>query len=404
MQQSVIISGAGPVGLITALRLAKEGITVTVLEAGKTICQDFRAPAFHSTSIDIFDALGVLEPIAEIGLKIPTMIFSDRTLNRTVELPFDILQERGYTNHPYDLCIGQQALAQVLYDALASYDNCEVLFQHEVSTVTQNSDSVSIVCNTPNGEKSFSTPWLVGADGARSGVRKSLDIPYEGFTWEDRFLLIHTRVDLTEEVGIVNFMADGPDWRLVLKIPFGAGENEWVTRCVSSVLPEMSDEEAQKPQRLQSIMQDLSPRDKPYDILESVIYAVNQRVASKFREGRVMLVGDAAHLNSPLGGMGLNSGIHDGMNMADKLSQVIKDNAGDELLDLFALQRRQTTINFIQKNSIENKESQQETDIAKREGKINFLASLADNDEGRLQFMKRWMMYDAQEFAESVSL
>jgi len=404
MQQSVIISGAGPVGLITALRLAKEGITVTVLEAGKTICQDFRAPAFHSTSIDIFDALGVLEPIAEIGLKIPTMIFSDRTLNRTVELPFDILQERGYTNHPYDLCIGQQALAQVLYDALASYDNCEVLFQHEVSTVTQNSDSVSIVCNTPNGEKSFSTPWLVGADGARSGVRKSLDIPYEGFTWEDRFLLIHTRVDLTEEVGIVNFMADGPDWRLVLKIPFGAGENEWVTRCVSSVLPEMSDEEAQKPQRLQNIMQDLSPRDKPYDILESVIYAVNQRVASKFREGRVMLVGDAAHLNSPLGGMGLNSGIHDGMNMADKLSQVIKDNAGDELLDLFALQRRQTTINFIQKNSIENKESQQETDIAKREGKINFLASLADNDEGRLQFMKRWMMYDAQEFAESVSL
>lgn len=403
MLDNVIISGAGPVGLITALRLVKEGIFVTVLEADKTVCQDFRAPAFHSTSIDIFDELGVLEPIAEIALKIPSMVFSDRSLNETVDLPFSILEERGYTKHPYDLCIGQQALTKIFYKALEKYDNCQVLFEHEVTTVTQDTDSVSVICNTPEGNEKFTTPWLVAADGARSGVRKSLDIAYEGFTWEDRFLLIHTRVDLTEEVGKANFMSDGPDWRLVMKIPYGTGEEEWVTRCVSSVPAEMSNEEANSPVRLQHILQDLCPRDEPYDILDTVIYAVNQRVAAKFREGRVMLVGDASHLNSPLGGMGLNSGIHDGMNLAEKLTKVIKGDAGEEMLDLFALQRRQTTIDFIQKNTIENKKSQQETDLDKRRARIKFLKGLKNDDETRLKFMKRWMMHDAQEYAASLS-
>lgn len=400
---SVIISGAGPVGLITAIQLARQGISVTVLEAEKTVCQDFRAPAFHSTSLDIFEELGMLEAIEKIGLKIPTMIFSDRGLNETVELPFEILSERGVTRHAYDLCIGQQALTNIAYDVIKQYDNCDVLFEHKVERVSQTAENVTVVCQTPEGEKTLTAPWLIAADGARSGVRKSLGIAYEGFTWEDRFLLIHTREDFSEKFGLVNFIADGPDWRLVLKIPFGAGEEEWVSRVVSSVPPSVSDEAATSEENLQRVMQDFCQREEPYEIVDAAIYSVNQRVAATFRDGRVLLAGDAAHLNSPLGGMGLNSGIHDGTNLADKLGKVILGEAGEELLDLYSRQRRQTTIEYIQKNTIENKKSQQEADMNKRKARMDFIKSLKEDDEGRLAFMKRWMMHDSLEFEQSIA-
>ena len=402
--ENVIVAGAGPVGLITAVQLVKQGIPVTVLEAERTVCQDFRAPAFHSTSLDIFEKLGFLNEVEKIGLKVPTMIFSDIALNETIELPFSILKERGLTNHPYDLTIGQQALTNIIYKHLKGYSNCEVLFEHRVESVSQNSDSATVVCQTPEGEKTLSASWLIGADGARSRVRKSLDIPFDGFTWEDRFLLIHTRVDLTQKLGTVNFMANGPDWRLVMKIPYGLGEDEWVTRCVSSVPPGMPDEEATDPERLESIMQDLWKRDDPYKIVNTAIYAVNQRVAQRWRNGRILLTGDAAHLNSPLGGMGLNSGIHDGTNLAEKLGMVILGESNQDILDLYEYQRRQTTIDYIQKNTIENKKSQEESDMKKRAARIRFLRSLESDEEELLKFMSRWMMYDSLDYGESLIL
>ena len=105
---------------------------------------------------------------------------------------------------------------------------------------------------------------MVGADGSNSAVRQGLGIGFEGFTWPDRFLLLEVGIDMTDEFGAVEFIANGPEWRLVLKIPYGPGPDDWTTRVVSSIPEGMSDEEAVSAERVQKILQDTRPSQTPY--------------------------------------------------------------------------------------------------------------------------------------------
>lgn len=402
-EDRIVVAGAGPVGLTLALALRRKGIPVAVVEAQSTYCQEFRAPAFHSPTLDMLGELGLLQPMKEIGLVVPTMRFADRGLGREAELDMEILKARGLTENPYDLILGQSAFARIGYEACLAA-GVEFLFDHRVTGVEQDDSSAWVVCETPAGAVAVAGSYVVGCDGGRSTVRKSLPVEFEGFTWQERFLMIHVEEDFEPRFGKVVFLADGPDWRLILKIPFGAGPRDWITRLVSSLPREIDEQDAADPKFLQSRFDGLiEGRTEPYPIRDHYIYNVHQRVASQFRVGRVLLAGDAAHINNPLGGLGLNCGIHDAVNLADKFDRIWRSVSNETLLDLYDRQRRITNAEYIQKVSIENKKRQEATDMGARNAGMDAMQQMKANDEMRLGFLRRWTMIDSLDYAQAIA-
>ena len=165
--------------------------------------------------------------------------------------------------------------------------------------------------------------WLIGADGASSNVRRSLGIEFEGFTWPERFLVVSTPFDFNTvipDLVAVSYLADPDRWHFLLHIP-------GLCRVMFLVKPDESDERALSREFAQSLMATVVPGISNYEISHTTLYRVHQRVAKTFRVGRVFLAGDAAHVNNPLGGMGMNGGIHDAMNLTTRLIEVWRGTA-----------------------------------------------------------------------------
>src|SRR5262249_18565291 len=193
--------------------------------------------------------------------------------------------------------------------------------------------------------------WLIGADGARSDVRRSLGIAFAGFTWPERFLVVSTPFDFYSVIpGLtsVTYVADPVRWHFLLQIP-----ELW--RVMFPIAPAESDELALTPTFAQALLATIVPGVSDYQIAHTTLYRVHQRVAETFRLGRAFLAGDAAHINNPLGGMGMNGGIHDAMNLTERLAAVWHGRARDEELDRYDRQRRLVTLEYIEKQSIRNK-------------------------------------------------
>ena len=203
--------------------------------------------------------------------------------------------------------------------------------------------------------------WLIGADGGRSTIRKLLPVEFEGFTWPEQFLVVSTPYDFGRHGFTMNaYVADPVEWAAVFKMPDAGPPGLW--RLAFPCDPGLPDDALLDPKRCRSACRASCRRDADYEIRYQSIYRVHQRVASEWRHGRVLLAGDAAHLNNPLGGFGLNSGIHDAVNLADKLARVWRGEADEALLDLYVRQRRTTTIEQVQAMSIRNKRLLEERD------------------------------------------
>jgi 3-(3-hydroxy-phenyl)propionate hydroxylase len=195
--------------------------------------------------------------------------------------------------------------------------------------------------------------WLIGADGAHSAVRHSAGIAFEGFTWPERFLVLSTPFDFAAAIpGLadVSYYADPEQWFFLLKVP-----GLW--RAMFPVGPEVAEDDVMSDAYAERCMARVIAGRGGYDIRHRTLYRVHQRVAARFRLGRVLLAGDAAHINNPLGGMGLNGGVHDAVNLAEKLAEVVHGRAGDDLLDRYERQRRGVTIEHVQRQTIANKQN-----------------------------------------------
>src|SRR5262249_40842699 len=192
--------------------------------------------------------------------------------------------------------------------------------------------------------------YLIGADGGRSETRGALGIEFEGFTWPERFLVVSTPFDfhsVIEDLVCVNYVADPQRWHFLLQTP-----DAW--RIMFPVRADESDERALSPDFAQSLMAGLVPGIPAYEIVHLTLYRVHQRVAASFRKGRAFLIGDAAHINNPLGGMGMNGGIHDAINLTDRLAAVWQGVKGDSELDRFDKQRRLVIKEYVERQSIQN--------------------------------------------------
>jgi 2-polyprenyl-6-methoxyphenol hydroxylase-like FAD-dependent oxidoreductase len=371
----VLIAGGGPVGSVAALILALEGIPVTILEREPAPIIDYRASTFHPPTLDLLERCGATQALVAMGLKAPTMQYRDRQRGRIAEFDFSLL--RNDTRHPYRLQCEQFKLVDWVHRRLAEIPDARLLFGHAVTELKQSDDGVVVRADTPEGERSFGADFVIAADGGRSTVRKALEIDFEGFTYPEHFLVAGTRFDFRArmpDICSVNYTADPEEWYLLLQIP-----DMW--RIVMPVDASREPEDAVQEASIQASLQNLLPLDEPYEIVVRAIYRVSQRVASTYRKGRVFLVGDAAHINNPLGGMGLNGGLHDALSLTERIARVWHDTSGEEALAGYEPQRKPAAVEAINAITQRNKRLLEERDPDVRARNLQEWAAVAGDRE-----------------------
>lgn len=392
----VIIAGAGPVGMVAAADLVRQNIPVLVLEKNDTLSGESRASTFHPPTLDMLDDLGFAKELIAQGLKAPTVQYSSSADGVLGTFDFGAISD--LVRHPFRLQAEQFKLTRIILAGLKDNPLFSIVFNCEVKSVTQTSDTVTLAVTAGGEDKTYECDWLIGADGANSVVRRSQDMEFEGFTWPERFLVMTTPVDFTAlrpGVSWVSYVADPERWYFLLRI-IGA----W--RVMMPVPGEMSDEEALSEGYVTSSIRRVVPSDVDAPITHTTLYRVHQRVAANFQKGRSFLAGDAAHINNPLGGMGMNGGIHDALNLTSKLGAVINGKDGASILADYDLQRRTVTMQAIQGDTIRNKknlEAKEEADRARFRDDIR--AAAADPEKGRA-LLRRIAMLDSLERASAL--
>ncbi len=360
----VLIAGAGPVGCTAALYLAQADVPVTLMEAAPDLPVDLRASTFHPPTLDMLDKLGLTKKLIDQGLIVPRYQYRDRRTGEIAE--FDLGTLKDETGHPYRLQCEQFKMTRTIIDMLKSYPQVEVLYGHRVVGFTQNDDHVQALTFTDEGERRVKGSFLIGAEGADSRVRQSAAIMYRGMTYPELFLVASTPFrfeDHITDLSLVNYISDPDEWVVLLRTT-----GFW--RVLWAADPELGRETLLSDDYIEAALQRIWKKDTPYDIHHRTLYHVHQRVAETYRIGRrVLLAGDAAHVNNPLGGMGMNGGVHDAVNACEKIVNILYDGGNiDELLDLYDRQRREICTKFIQDQSKLNKEliETSDTDVQRK--------------------------------------
>jgi 3-(3-hydroxy-phenyl)propionate hydroxylase len=349
MSERVLIAGAGPVGLTAAADLVRRGVPVTVLEAGDDLSTESRASTFHPPTLDMLAELGAAEPLIAQGLRAPEFQYRNKA---GLIAQFDFGAIANVTKHPFRLQCEQSRLTRILLEQLRGNPLFAIEFSAPVRDVRQSSNDVTVTVDRNGRPETRASAWLIGADGARSDVRRALGIEFAGFTWPERYLVVSTSYDFTSvmpDLVSVNYVADPERWYFLLRTP-----SHW--RVMFRIGADESDELALSPEFAQQLLRQIVP-GVAYEIAHTTLYRVHQRVAKDFRRGRAFIIGDAAHVNNPLGGMGMNGGIHDAMNLTERLARVWHGEAPESELDRFANQRRLVAEEYVQNQSIQNKKN-----------------------------------------------
>jgi 3-(3-hydroxy-phenyl)propionate hydroxylase len=396
----VIIAGGGPVGLIVALMLGRAGVEVAVFDAGDIVHSEPRAATIHPATLDLLDDLGAYALIEPQGIVCPIVNYYD---GKELLASFDHALLEGETRHPHVLQCEQDKLARTLF-AMAQ-DLPAVTFRTETTVVAcaERGGGVDVTVETADGGRErHHGLYLVGADGARSTVRKEVDIAFEGFTYPERFMIIGTPYDFADDgYAFRNYIADPEEWYNLFKISWKGPPG--VYRLVVPVRPEEPLDGFSALDTAQRKLQRFNPRPGKYEIVIYDSYVVSQRVAATFRKGRVLLCGDAAHLNSPIGAMGMNSGIHDAVSLAASLVAVLEREAGEDVLDRYVRQRRHVATAHVQTATIANKENMEQRDPAKRRQYRDAMRRTAEDPARAKAFLMRTALIDSLRDAAKIA-
>lgn len=390
-RQRILVSGAGPVGLICALALARRGIPVTVFEQFEKLQDDPRAATTHPATLEALDTLGLTADLISAGLVARTFEFWDRPSGELIA-EFDHALLADETSFPYVVQVEQYKTAEIALGYLQAHPNAEVLFGHEVVAATQDDDGVSVTVRSAEGDRTHHGEWLVGADGGRSFTRKAAGIEFVGFTFPEQFVVFTTPFDFQSERGYSyrSYFADPDEWCNCFKVAANGPPGLW--RAVFPADPDGNEETLLGDEAAQARLHKFFPRASDYELVHRNLYRVHQRVAKTFRAGRIALAGDSAHLNNPIGGMGLNGGIQDAVNLADKLAQIWLHDGDPRLLDLYNLQRRTMATEFVQAQSIENKKRLEARDPEARARNFAGLRAISQDPVQAKAFMMRSSM------------
>lgn len=392
----VIVAGAGPVGTVAAYRLAQLGFDVMLCEAGPNCAHDLRASTFHPPTLEMLDELGMAEAIIERGLKAPVYHFRERESGEVVE--FDLSELEGKTKFPYRVQCEQHVMASLIADKLAGHPKADVRFNHRAIWFEQSDKGVEVAFETPYTVEKVSADYLIAADGGNSIIRKWLGPEFEGFTYPERFLTLSTTVELEDYIdnlSYVNYVSDPGEWMVLLRVPS-------VWRILVPAREDQPDEWLLSDEKKDEVFQNLIGRSD-VETGHRTIYRVHQRVVEKFNWGRVHLVGDSAHLNNPLGGFGMNSGIHDAWNLVDKMAYTLRNGHEDAPFELFNRQRHAVTHSFIQAQTMQNKQMLEHGQGANHERRLQEMRDIQKDGDKRRDFLYRQAMFASLDEAASIS-
>jgi len=396
MKTHVLISGAGPVGLVSALKLSLAGFKVTVFESADQLNMDLRASTFHPPTLDMMATFGLTDQLISQGLIARYTQQRDRKEGVVAEFDMELL--KGETNFPFRLQCEQWKLTQLIKKQLDKNPDVKILFNAKLESVTQSHTEVEAKVKVLDETQLFKGEYLIGADGAWSSVRTSLGIEFEGFTYPERFLVISTTFPYEKhlpKLSFVNYCSDPIEWCVLLKVP-----SLW--RVLFPTKVDESDEDVLSDSSVQSRLQHLLPQPNDYQADHRTLYKIHQRVAKSFRQNRIFLAGDAAHINNPLGGMGMNGGVHDAMNLCEKLIDVVIHRQDSSVLDRYERQRRSIAIEYINANTARNKKMLEESDPAVRLKSQQELRAIAENPQSAKSYLLKTSMLDALKKAEAI--
>ena len=393
----LVIAGAGPVGSVIALYLAQRNIPVLLLEKENELPVDLRASTFHPPTLEMIADLGhgVIDEMLEKGLKADRYQYRDRRSNEVASFDMNLIADS--TRYPFRLQLEQYEFTRIAIRKLAEMEFAEVRFGHDVTGFSETGNAVDVEVRSERGVEVIRTPFLISTEGTHSKIRKQANIGFTGFTYDEKFLVVSTTFpfeDVFEDLSYVNYVSDPEEWCVILR-------TEKIWRVLFPTRPENSADEEYllSDAFIQERLQHLFKRDEDYEIGHRTLYNVNQRVAETYFSGRVVLAGDACHINNPLGGMGMNGGIHDGVNLAAKLACIMLEGA-DHIASFehYNRQRRDLAVRFVQEHTIANKKLMEATDRETQVKRQSYLMeTAADPVKAKAFLLERAMILCVQD-------
>ena len=402
LSKRIVVIGAGPVGLCLSLALAQEGVPVTLVESRNDdnfLEQVPRAGTNHPATLEFLDRVGLYEKLEPRGIIAPLFHYWDRHEGKLVA-EFDHAVLKDDTRFPYVLQCERIKIVEEALKLAKAHPDIDLRLSTTFTSFAQDADGVVAHVTGPDGEEeALRGAYLVSGEGARSNIRKDLDIEFEGFTYSDRTLNIEVAYDFrrhgyTER----NYISDPDEWSNLFH--WKGPPDRW--RVHFPTTAEEDEADLMRPEALQAKLQRFLPTGKDFEIVGSNLYTVHQRVAQKFRVGRAILAGDSAHVNSPIGAMGMNSGIHDAFNLADKLIAITRGEAGEEVLGRYERQRRHVAVQHTQAQTMRNKRLLAEKDPAVRERNHDELRRTAEDPKLARAFLLRSSLIESLREAEKI--
>jgi 3-(3-hydroxy-phenyl)propionate hydroxylase len=376
-------------------------MAVTLLEACRKVDRQPRASTTHPSTLEILATLGLLDEFESVGLVARYFQFWDGPHRLVAEFDHEML--KGETPYPYVVQTEQHKLCEIGLRRLAQMSEVKIRLGSALTAIEQDAGGVRVQVDGPAGTESLTFDYVLGCDGARSAVRKCLNIEFEGYTWPERFMVLTTLFDFEEAMGYGhrNYISELDGWASLFKVAGDDLAGRW--RVVMPMPADQTENEALCDDALRARLHRWFP-EHPMDMLiHRNSYRVHQRVARSFRDGRAFVAGDAAHVNNPLGGLGLNCGIHDAVELSKALDLVARGQGGEELFDRYARCRRALNIQYVQQQTVENKRRLEERDPAVRRGNLERLRRTAEHPLLHKQFLMRTSLLESARKSASMS-
>jgi len=385
-RQRVLIVGAGPTGLVTALGLAHAGAEVTVVDREPEVAASPRATVYLPSTLKVLDELGLLADARHLGLIGYELDVHFKLTGHVGRNDYRLISD--LTPYAYRLHFGQHDLAHMVLRHLLALPGAQMLWNTACEALEQQDNAVAVRLRGPGDTRTLEFDWVIGADGAGSAVRRAIGASFEGFTWPETFMATNVHYDF-EDCGYAysNLIADAHNWAVIVRLD----KQEHFWRVSYQESSDLSEE--QRLERIPERFRHFMPRATPWDLDRANSYRVHQRSASTYRAGRVFLAGDAAHATNPIGGLGLTSGIQDASTLIECLSAVIAGEATDDRLDWYGYERRRCFLEVVNPSAIEFKRRAQESDTTRRlEDEANLRAMQADRKAMREALMSNFAL------------